>query len=317
MSEKNVIYAIVGPTASGKSRLAMELAKRHGGEIISCDSMQVYKKMDIGTAKPTEAERTEIRHHLIDIVEPDVNFSCQDYAECADEAISDCMSRGKIPIVCGGTGLYLDTLIRGGNSAPSADTSLIRDNLTKRCENGESTEIYEELKRVDPESAEAIHPNNIKRVIRALEIFYSCGLPKSELDRRSKHEKVKYDARVIGLRYLDRNILYRRIEERVDKMLSDGLLREAEALMREGIFEKSRTAAQAIGYKELLGYLSGNCSLEEATEKLKIATRRYAKRQITWFGAKDYVTFTDMDEAGAEKRFEEIVNNAERLFSLC
>jgi tRNA dimethylallyltransferase len=287
MNGKIKIYAVVGPTASGKSALALELAKRHGGEIISCDSMQIYKRMDIGTAKPTAEEQSEVRHHLIDIVEPDVDFSCEDYVAYADKAIADCVSRGKLPIICGGTGLYLDTLLRGGNSAPVADTSVIRAELTARAESEGADAIYAELMRVDRESAENIHPNNLKRVIRALEIYYSCGVPKSELDRASKQIEPRYDASVLMLRYADRDILYRRIEKRVDQMIAEGLLEETRALMREGVFEKNGTAAQAIGYKELLGYLRGEQSLEDAIADLKTATRRYAKRQITWFSAKD------------------------------
>jgi tRNA dimethylallyltransferase len=316
MNGKIKIYAVVGPTASGKSALALELAKRHGGEIISCDSMQIYKRMDIGTAKPTEEEQSEVRHHLIDIVEPDVDFSCEDYVAYADKAIADCVARGKLPIICGGTGLYLDTLLRGGNSAPVADTSVIRAELTARAESEGADAIYAELMRVDRESAENIHPNNLKRVIRALEIYYSCGVPKSELDRASKQIEPRYDASVLMLRYADRDILYRRIEKRVDQMIAEGLLEETRALMREGVFEKNGTAAQAIGYKELLGYLRGEQSLEDAIADLKTATRRYAKRQITWFSAKDYVLPIAADGEQGIKRFEEIVNNAQKLFSL-
>jgi tRNA dimethylallyltransferase len=316
MNGKIKIYAVVGPTASGKSALALELAKRHGGEIISCDSMQIYKRMDIGTAKPTAEEQSEVRHHLIDIVEPDVDFSCEDYVAYADQAIADCVARGKLPIICGGTGLYLDTLLRGGNSAPVADTSVIRAELTARAESEGADAIYAELMRVDRESAENIHPNNLKRVIRALEIYYSCGVPKSELDRASKQIEPRYDASVLMLRYADRDILYRRIEKRVDQMIAEGLLEETRALMREGVFEKNGTAAQAIGYKELLGYLRGEQSLEDAIADLKTATRRYAKRQITWFSAKDYVLPIAADGEHGIKRFEEIVNNAQKLFSL-
>lgn len=316
MTQKTKIYAVVGPTASGKSALALELAKRHGGEIISCDSMQIYKRMNIGTAKPTVAEQSEVRHYLIDIVEPDVDFSCEDYVAYADKAIADCISRGKLPIICGGTGLYLDTLLRGGNSAPVGDTSAIRAELTARAEREGADAIYAELMRVDRESAEAIHPNNVKRVIRALEIYYSCGVPKSELDRASKQIEPRYDASVLMLKYADRDILYRRIEKRVDQMIAEGLLEETRALMEEGVFEKNGTAAQAIGYKELLGYLRGAESLEDAIAELKTATRRYAKRQITWFSAKDYVMSLVADGEDGIKRFEEIVNNAEKLFSL-
>lgn len=310
--EKIRIVAVAGPTASGKSALALELARRFGGEIISCDSMQVYKRMDIGTAKPTCEEQKEIKHHLIDVVEPHDAFSCEDYVRLAARAVEDCADRGRLPIVCGGTGLYLDALLRGGNSAPICDTSAIRAELSARVEREGIEPLFKELCLVDPESAEAIHPNNYKRVIRAMEIYLSCGIPKSELDRRSRALECPYDASVLCLAYRDRRVLYDRIERRVDMMIEQGLLDETRSLMEEGVFEVNRTAAQAIGYKELLGYIEGRESLDSATNALKAATRRYAKRQITWFSAKDRVTSLYADG----KTFEEIVNNAIELFSL-
>lgn len=316
MTRKIRIYAVVGPTASGKSRLALELARRHGGEIISCDSMQVYRKMNIGTAKPSPAEMSEIRHHMIDVVGPSEPFSCEDYAEQAARAIEDCAERGKMPIVCGGTGLYLDTLLRGGSSAPSADTAQIRAELCARAEREGAQVLYDELMQKDPESALATHPNNVKRVVRALEILYSSGMKKSELDRLSKETESRYDAKVIRLCYADRQLLYRRIDQRVCEMLAEGLLGETRELMADGVFELNRTAAQAIGYKELIPYLEGRTSLDDAAEELKRATRRYAKRQITWFSAKKDFMELCCDGAEGIKRFEEIVNNAEKLFSL-
>lgn len=316
MTEKIKIYAVVGPTASGKSRLALELARAHGGEIISCDSMQVYRRMNIGTAKPTAEEQKAVRHHLIDVVEPSVAFSCEDYVSLAKDAIEDCARRGVLPILCGGTGLYLDALLRGGNSAPDVESEQIRAELTLRAEREGREALHAELAKVDPETAAAVHPNNVKRVVRALEIYYSCGVPKSLLDRESKEAESPYDARVLGLRYENREILYSRIDRRVDEMLSEGLLEETRALMDEGVFEVNRTAAQAIGYKELLGAIRGEQPLKSAVEELKRATRRYAKRQMTWFSAKDYVLWLDALEDGRPKRFEEIVNNAEKLFSL-
>ena len=313
MSNKKIkVIAVVGPTASGKSALALELAKKYNGEIISCDSMQIYKKMDIGTAKPTAYEMSAVKHHMIDIVEPDAQFSCEDYVRLASEAIAECAKRGKLPIICGGTGLYLDALLRGGNSAPTGDTSNIRRKLNERFEREGIDGIYAELKSVDPDSAETIHPNNVKRVIRALEIYLSCGIPKSVLDKQSKEYDSPYDAKVCGLFYKDRDALYRRIEKRVDIMMADGLLEETESLNKSGVFEINRTAAQAIGYKELLGCINGEETLEQATDRLKTATRRYAKRQITWFSAKSYVMplYTD------GKTFDEIVNNAAEIFSL-
>ncbi len=318
MKDKIKIIAVAGPTASGKSALALELARRHGGEIISCDSIQVYKRMNIGTAKPTATEMLEIPHHMVDIVDPQDSFSCEDYVRMSSLVIEDCASRGVLPIVCGGTGLYLDALLRGGNSAPSFDSAPIRAELIVRVEKEGIMPIYEELERVDPESAAAIHPNNEKRVIRALEIYLACGKTKSELDALSKAFESPYVATVGYLCHHNRQTLYDRIEKRVDIMMSEGLLAETKALLAEGVFDVNKTAAQAIGYKELLGYINGSCSLSEAIECLKTATRRYAKRQITWFGAKAYATPLWADDNGDEgqKTFEEIVNNAEKLFSL-
>ena len=316
MNNKKKIIAIVGPTASGKSALALALAKEYGGEIISCDSMQVYKRMNIGTAKPSALEMSEVRHHLIDVREPTESFSCEDYVSLASSAIDLVSESGRLPIVCGGTGLYLDALLRGGNSAPSLDTSDIRAELSLRAENEGVFALYEELLRVDPESAAAIHPNNVKRVIRALEIYIASGEKKSELDKRSKELESPYDARVIYLNYLNRDILYRRIDSRVDFMIKEGLIEETRALMSERAFELNRTASQAIGYKELFGFIEGRESLESAIETLKRATRRYAKRQITWFSAKDYILPLDADDDNGLKTFEEIVNNAKKLFSV-
>ena len=315
MNKKKII-AVVGPTASGKSALALELAKQCGGEIVSCDSMQIYKRMNIGTAKPTADELLSVRHHLIDIVEPTENFSCEDYVNLASNAINDICERGKLPIVCGGTGLYLDALLRGGNSAPSIDSTEIRAMLCARAEREGIEEIYAELTQIDPESASIIHPNNVKRVIRALEIYLATGRTKSELDKESKSFESPYDATVAYLTFDDRDLLYNRIDRRVDIMISDGLIEETRALMNEGVFEINRTAAQAIGYKELFGFLEGREDITFAIETLKRSTRRYAKRQITWFSAKDYAIPLCVDENKSVKSFENIVNNAKKLFSL-
>ena len=307
------VLAIVGPTGGGKSALALALAERLGGEIISCDSMQVYRRMNVGTAKPTEEEQRHVKHHLIDVVEPDVPFSCAEYVSLAAAAIEDCAARGKLPILCGGTGLYLDALFRKNNFEPQTGDVSVREELRLMAEREGAEVLWQALNAVDPESAAATHPNNVKRVIRALEIYRTCGVTKTELDRRSRLGGDRYDACVIGLRYADRDVLYHRIDNRVDQMLRDGLLEETKALLTEGVFEKNQTAAQAIGYKELLPYCHGTQTLEEATETLKTATRRYAKRQMTWFSAKEYVRWIDVGETG-EKTFEEIVNNALRLF---
>lgn len=310
MSEKIRIVAIVGPTASGKSALAVALAKALGGEVVSCDSMQIYKKLNIGTAKPNAAEMEGVPHHLIDCVDPEISFSSADYVSLADAAIADVHARGKLPILCGGTGLYLDCFLRGGGFEETESDPALRETLFAYANEHGNVALHARLAAVDPESAAAIHPNNVKRVVRALEIFESTGMTKSEADRRSRVAESPYDATVIGLRYADRDVLYERIDRRVDQMLEAGLLDETKRLMDDGVFEVNATAAQAIGYKELLGYLGGACSLESAVEDLKRATRRYAKRQITWFGAKDYVWWVDAVENGVMRNFDEILRSA-------
>lgn len=305
--QKIKILAVVGPTASGKSALALALAKRLDGEIVSCDSMQIYRGLDIGTAKPSAAELREVRHHLIDIVDPDTEFSCADYVEAAKTTIADVAARGKLPILCGGTGLYLDCLLRGGFEENAGDPALREALLSYAREHGNGA-LHARLRAIDPESADAIHENNVKRVARAIEIFEATGVTKSEFDRRSQAVESPYDATVLGLHYEDRAVLYDRIDRRVDEMLEAGLLDETRRLLGMGVFEKNATAAQAIGYKELFGYLAGKESLAEATEALKRATRRYAKRQITWFSAKDYVRWIEMTQNGRVKTLTELMD---------
>ena len=282
---KKRIIAVVGPTASGKSALAIELARRLDGEIVCCDSMQIYKKMNIGTAKPDASELAAAPHHLFDFAEPEVSFSCADYIVLARATVDDIISRGKLPIICGGTGLYLDRFLSGADFESTDIDPSFRREMEEYAERYGNEALHAKLAEVDPESAEAIHPNNVKRVIRALEIYKTSGRKKSELDRLSKSFESEYDALQIGLRYENRETLYERIGIRVDKMMELGLLSETQMLMEEGIFEKNSTAAQAIGYKELLSYFAGEKTLDEATEDLKMATRRYAKRQMTWFSS--------------------------------
>ena len=307
---KTKLLAVVGSTASGKTALSIALAKALGGEIIACDSMQVYRRMDIGTAKPTPEETDGVPHHLFDFIEPDTPFSCAEYVDLAKRAAEDVSARGRLPILCGGTGLYLDSLLRGGGfEETEVDPALRASLLAFAVEHGNHA-LHERLRAVDPESADAIHENNVKRVVRALEIYESTGVTKTEMDRRSRDVESPFDACVIGLRYENRELLYQRIDQRVDLMLEAGLVEETKRLMAEGVFERNSTAAQAIGYKELLGYLRGERSLEGSVEDLKRATRRYAKRQITWFGAKDYVHWVNADENGKMRAFDDIVRDA-------
>lgn len=308
------IGAVVGCTASGKTSLAIELAKRLSGEIISCDSMQIYRGMDIGTAKPTRDERAQVPHHLIDIRSPFDTYSCADFVKDATEAIRDINSRGKLPIICGGTGLYLDRLLRGGNSEETACDENLRREFFAYAEIHGADALHAILRELDCESADAIHKNNIKRVVRAIEICMLSGRKKSEIDRECSELSPLYESVVIYPFYTDREILYRRIEQRVDMMIRDGLTDEVSRLDRDGVFEASKTAAAAIGYKEILPYIRGESSLDDCIAELKAATRRYAKRQLTWFNSKPYAQKIVMDEDGRLKTFEDIVNISQKLF---
>ncbi len=304
MSENKIkIIAVVGPTASGKTSLALSLAEALDGEIISCDSMQIYKGMDIGTAKPTKEELERVPHHMIDTVSPDDDFSCADYKIKAKEAISDITSRGKIPIFCGGTGLYLDSVISVSDFSPSVDPS-VREGLKQLS----PEELWAELSLVDPEAAEKTHKNNVKRVMRALEIYRGTGRTKTEWDRLSKAEPAPYDCLIIGLDFHNRELLYERIEKRVDIMLDEGLL--AEVLRLD--LKRDCNAAQGIGYKEIYKYLDGEMTLDEAVLLLKKNTRHYAKRQLTWFKRNPDTMWFYGDSEGSEKNFENIVNIAKK-----
>lgn len=277
---ENRLICVCGPTASGKTALSVALAQRLKTEIISADSMQVYRGMDIGTATPTLDERHGVPHHLLDVCEPDENFSVARYVELADAAAQDVLSRGMIPIVSGGTGLYMDALIECGVFS-GGDTDLkVREKYQRIADEQGNEAVHACLGRLDPESAGILHPNNLKRVIRALEVYETTGMTIGEFNRLHKKPEPKYKALKIGVCPADRETLYERIEQRVDKMLSDGLLNEVRRLKEAG--KLKGTAAQAIGYKELLGYLNGEVSIEECVNVLKQRTRNYAKRQLTW-----------------------------------
>ncbi|MBR5826971.1 MAG: tRNA (adenosine(37)-N6)-dimethylallyltransferase MiaA [Clostridia bacterium] len=277
--QKPFVPIIAGPTASGKTSLSIELAKRFNGEIVSADSMQIYKNMDIATAKPDEEEMHGIPHHLIGIINPDDEFSVAQYKIKATEAIEDILARGKMPIVVGGTGLYIDTLINNTEFL-DYEKSDIRSTLEQRNENEGTESLWNELNSIDPETAQKLHLNDIKRIIRALEVFYSTGKTISEQRELSHINESPYNWCLIGLNADDRQYLYDRINLRVDIMLNMGLLKEAEDFFSSDV---SHTAIQAIGYKELKPYIDGEKRLEDAVEKLKMETRRYAKRQLTWF----------------------------------
>lgn len=303
------IIVIAGPTASGKSALALELARIFGGEIVSADSMQIYKHLDIGTAKPTSEELSVVPHHMVDVVDPREKnaYSSADFARDAKEIINDVLERGRVPILCGGTGLYIDSVINATEFSEGDTDFAYRDELFELAREKGNGYVHDMLRAIDPESAEATHPNNLKRVIRALEIYHTTGITKTEWDKRSHEKPAEFEASFIALSYCDREKLYERINRRVDIMLERGLLDEVEHLLKDGYLIKGTTAAQAIGYKELIAYFEGSASLEEAVEDIKRESRRYAKRQLTWFSRNDKINWLYPDNTDT---FKIIVNNA-------
>lgn len=288
---KPKILCVVGPTASGKTDYAVELALKCGGEVVSCDSMQIYKHMDIGTAKPTADEMKGVKHHMIDIIEPNESFSVARFSEMARECIDDILLRGKTPVLCGGTGLYFDSTINNINFIQMDTDEEYRKDLESAAKEFGNEYVYKILKRVDEESAESIHPNNLKRVIRALEIYKTTGKKKSELDKEQLSEPL-YDPEITGL-MRDREVLYDRINKRVDIMMEKGLIDEVSALIKMGI-DANSTSMQAIGYKEIIEYLDGKTSLSEAVDKIKRESRRYAKRQLTWFKRNEKINWINI-----------------------
>lgn len=275
----NKIIAVAGPTASGKTALSVKIAKELGGEVVSCDSMQIYKGMDIGTAKPSLEERCGVPHHMIDIISPDEKYNVVSYKRDAEAAIDDILKRGRAPVLAGGTGLYMDSVLSNTAFSENSSFSVARERLEKLFEEKGREYIFEMLEKIDPEAAEKIHPNNTRRVIRALEIYETTGKTLTQANIESKRPE-KYESLVIGLMW-DRETLYERINERVERMMAEGLLKEVETLRKKGM-KAEYTSMQAIGYKELFEYFEGNCTLEEAKEKIKQESRRYAKRQMTW-----------------------------------
>lgn len=295
------ILCIVGPTAVGKTRLSVALAQSCGAEIVSFDSMQVYRGMDIGTAKPTSAERGGVRHHMLDVADPTEPFSVSRYVELADVCVRDILRRGRPVILVGGTGLYIDSLIAGRDFAPLPSTGC-REALEERVAREGIEPIYRELAAVDPEAAERIHPANHKRVIRALEVYLESGVTISEHNRRTQAMPPKYSPVWIGLDYVNRDALYRRIDRRVEEMFEQGLVDEVRRLLEDGVPPQA-TSLQAIGYKELVDHLSGRGTKEEAMERIQLASRRYAKRQRTWFRRNEAVSWLELPD---EPNFEEI-----------
>ena len=277
----NNIICIAGPTASGKSALAVELAKEYHGEVVSCDSMQVYRRMDIGTAKPTREEMQGIPHHMIDVAEPDEDFSVSRYCRLATPIVDDIVSRGKTAIIVGGTGLYMDSLIRGNDFAPFPSTGQ-RERLEAQADTVGMDAMLEWLRSVDPEAAARLHPSDRKRIIRALEVYLETGETITAHNRRTQTLPPRYAPLWLGVDFAERAELYRSIEQRVDRMLELGLVEEIKDLLASGVPETT-TSMQAIGYKEFVSALDCRCTIEEATADVKQASRHYAKRQLTWF----------------------------------
>lgn len=305
------IIAVAGPTASGKSALALELCKRLDGELISLDSMQIYRGLDIGTAKPTKAEQAEVRHHMIDICEPTENFSAAEFAERAHKVIADVQSRGKKAVLCGGTGLYLDTVLGRLDFGEIESDEKLRGELIAFAEKNGAKALHERLRGIDPQAAEKIHPNNVRRVARAIEIYELTGKTKTEHDREAISDS-PYESLIIGLDYDDREVLYSRINRRVDAMIEAGLEGEVRSLVSRGLLSAESTAGQAIGYKEMLGYIAGDCSLGDAVEKIKLGTRRYAKRQLTWLRRNPNINWLYPDKLGD---FRSLVCEAEKIIN--
>ena len=275
------IIVIAGPTASSKTALSIALAKRFGGEVVSADSMQIYRRMDIGTAKPTPEEREGIPHHMLDVAEPDEAFSVARYVEMAARCVDDILTRGKLPIVAGGTGLYIDSLLSGRTFAPFPASGW-RERLQERAKSEGMAVLLEELRQIDPEAAGRLHLHDEKRILRALEVWHETGKTISQHNRETKLLPPRYQGCRIGLNFENRADLWRRIDRRVDEMMAQGLLDEVKALLGEGIDPKC-TAMQAIGYKELADAARGLAPVEQAVEEIKLRTRQYAKRQVTWF----------------------------------
>lgn len=286
MAEK--ILVVTGPTATGKTALSVELAKKLGGEIVSADSMQIYRGMDIGTAKVTKAEMQNIPHHMIDIADPSEDYSVSRYVEEADAAVRGILSRGRLPIVAGGTNLYIDSLIAGLDFAEKAEDAALRESLNKQYDDIGGEAMLEHLRGFDPERAAKLHPADKRRIVRAVEIYILTGETITRHDEETKKRPKRYDAVKIALTFADRAVLYDRINARVDKMVSDGLFDEVKGLLDSGL-SPACTSMQAIGYKEPAAYFRGEMSRDAAIELIKLSSRRYAKRQLTWLRRDDSI----------------------------
>ena len=302
---KPTVYVIGGPTASGKSNLAVELAKKINGEIISADSMQIYKEMDIGTAKVNSEEMQGIKHYMLDFVSPDERYSVSNFKTDAEAAIEEILSKGKTPIIVGGTGLYIDSLIYGIEFQDEEIDTEYREKMKQIAEQEGLEKLYEEALKIDPEAMQKISKNDKKRIIRVLEIYHKTGKTKTETEKESRKNEVKYNYKVFAI-IMDREKLYSRIEKRVDKMIEQGLIEEVQNIVQKHSYFP--TAMQGLGYKEVVEYLENKITKEEMIEKIKKETRHYAKRQLTWFRKNKETIWLDGEE-DINKNIEKIINN--------
>lgn len=301
------IAAVVGPTASGKTALAVALAKQFNGEVVSADSMQIYRKLNIGTAKPTAEEMQGVPHHMLDVADPGESYSVSRYEKEATACVEDILSRGKLPILCGGTGLYVDALIRGGGFLESGVDSGLRAQLEEEWNVRGGEAMLQRLASFDPDSAARLHLNDKKRIIRAVEVYLQTGITITAHNARTAALPPRYDAVMIGLRTEPRQILYSRIDRRVTKMLDAGLEQEARKLLESG--DLAGTAAQAIGYKEMLAYFRGEATLEQAADLIRQKSRNYAKRQLTWFQRDSRVHWITYNQPESEEEVFRIATN--------
>ena len=304
---KPTVIVIGGPTASGKSKLAVELAKQINGEIISADSMQIYKDMNIGTAKITKQEMQGIKHYMLDFLSPEERYSVSQYKEDAEECIKQIIEKGKVPIIVGGTGLYIDSLIYGIEFAKEDIDTEYRDKLNKIAEEGKLDLLYKKALEIDPIAMEKISPNDQKRIIRVLEIYNKTGKTKTEQDIKSRQNDIEYNYRVFAID-MDREVLYERINKRVDLMIESGLIEEVKDLMAK--YKNFQTAMQGLGYKEVVEYLNGSIEKKNMIENLKQKTRNYAKRQLTWF-RKNKETIWLNGETSIEENVSKILKEIE------
>lgn len=312
--KKNIVV-IAGPTASGKTAAGIETAKKLSGEVISADSMQIYRFMDIGSAKPTQQEKQGIPHHMIDIVYPDEEFSVALFRSMAGEKITEIISRGNIPIIVGGTGLYINSLIYPYDFTDSSEDTGYREELSSLAIEKGNEYVHKMLKDIDPESFIRIHPNNIRRVIRALEVYKNTGKTISEYQKQSKEREKEFNTAYIGLT-MDRQLLYSRINSRVDKMFEAGLIDEVKALKEMG-YTKNMVSMQGIGYKEIFDYLENKYTIEETKDIIKQSSRRYAKRQLTWFRRDENIYWVEVDKYPSINEItEKIIDYIEGYFNL-